>query len=56
MLEIRGGYETKSKTFRLPGELVGELEKIAVKNKVSLNQLVIQCLEYALKEICEEQK
>lgn len=49
MLKLQKGYdEYVTKTFRLPKEFVDSLEKIAYENKLSLNQLVIQCLKYAV--------
>ena len=53
MFRIQKGYDTESKTFRLPVDMVKELEEIAAKNKISLNQLVIQCLNYALENLDE---
>ncbi len=40
-----------NKTFRMPAELINELEKLAQEKDVSLNQLVIQCCQYALKHL-----
>lgn len=40
-----------NKTFRLPVELVKRLEVLAQEKNVSLNNLVIQCCEYALENI-----
>lgn len=40
-----------NKTFRLPTELVRKLETIAQNKNVSLNNLVVQCCEYALENI-----
>jgi len=37
-----------NKTFRLPTELVKNMELLAQNQGVSLNNLVIQCGEYAL--------
>lgn len=54
MFKIQKGYNTISKTFRLPTELVDELESLAYKNNLSLNQLVIQCLNYAIDNLDEE--
>ncbi len=51
MLIIQGKPEYSSKTFRLPLDMVEKLDKIAYKNNISLNQLVIQCLNYALHDI-----
>lgn len=49
MFKLQKGYdEYVTKTFRLPKEFVESLEKIAFDNKLSLNQLVIQCLKYAI--------
>ena len=51
MLKIPKGYDSVSKTFRLPAELVEEMEKLAHDNKISLNKLVVQCLLYAMENI-----
>jgi predicted HicB family RNase H-like nuclease len=48
MFRIRKGYDSESKTFRLPIELIEKLDILAAQNKLSLNQLVIQCLIYAV--------
>ncbi len=40
--------EYVNKTFRLPQELVQRLEQLAQTEGVSLNQLVLQCCNYAL--------
>lgn len=48
MFKIQKGYDSESKTFRLPIELIEKLEVLATQNKISLNQLVIQCLNYAV--------
>ncbi len=51
MLKIQKRPETVSKTFRLPINVVRKLDRIAYINNLSLNQIVIQCLNYALREI-----
>jgi len=51
MFQIRRGYDSESKTFRLPIELIEKLDVLATQNKLSLNQLVIQCLNYAVDNI-----
>ncbi len=51
MFKIQKGYDSESKTFRLPVELIEQLEKLAVQNKLSLNQLVVQCLNYAVSNL-----
>ncbi len=43
--------EYVNKTFRLPVELVKQLELLAQEKDVSLNNLVVQCCEYALENI-----
>lgn len=40
--------EYANKTFRLPVELIQKLERLAQDEQVSMNQLVIQCCNYAL--------
>ena len=54
MFKIIKGYDTISKTFRLPIELVEQLDSLAYKNNLSLNQLVVQCLRYAIDNLEEE--
>ena len=51
MFKIQKGYDSESKTFRLPVELIEQLEKLAAQNKLSLNQLVVQCLNYAVSNL-----
>lgn len=46
--------ETVNKAFRLPKELVQELQTVAQNQGVSLNKLVQQCCEYALKNLDKE--
>jgi len=48
MFKIQKGYDSESKTFRLPIQMIERLEVLATQSKLSLNQLVIQCLNYAL--------
>ena len=43
--------EYVNKTFRMPEELVKQLETVAQEKGVSLNNLVVQCCEYALENI-----
>lgn len=52
MFKVQRGYDGMvTKTFRLPEKLVEKLLVIAGKNELSLNKLVIQCLEYAVDNI-----
>ena len=43
--------EMINKTFRMPLPLVKELQEVAQIKDVSLNYLIIQCCEYALKNL-----
>ena len=54
MWRIQKGYDTVSKTFRLPDEMIEQLGKLACENNLSLNQLVIQCLNFALENLDNE--
>jgi len=47
--------EMINKTFRLSAKLVRELQIVAQEKGVSLNDLVRQCCEYALKELDKEE-
>ena len=40
--------EYKSKTFRIPVEIIEQLEALADENNTSMNRIVIQALEYSL--------
>lgn len=46
--------EYTNKTFRMPSELVHQLETLAQSKEISLNQLVIQCCQYALDNLDEQ--
>ncbi|MCL2194720.1 MAG: type II toxin-antitoxin system HicB family antitoxin [Oscillospiraceae bacterium] len=48
MFKIQKGYDSESKTFRIPKELLERMEILAEQHKLSLNQLVVQCLFYAM--------
>ena len=45
-----------NKTFRMPVELVRRLEVLAQEKQVSLNNLIIQCCEYALDNLDSSKK
>ena len=51
MFKIRPGYNTITKTIRMPETLVQDLEQAAKENNVTFTSVVIQCLEYALENI-----
>lgn len=46
--------EYVNKTFRIPVSLLQQLEVLAQKEGVSLNNLVIQCCQYALQDLADE--
>ena len=54
MLEFEKGYECVNKTFRIPLPIVKQLEQLAGKYNTSVNKIVIQCLEYALDNISDD--
>ncbi|WP_303841937.1 toxin-antitoxin system HicB family antitoxin [Selenomonas ruminantium] len=54
MFVVKKNNEMVNKTFRLPKELVEQLETVANEQQVSLNNLVRQCCEYALDNIEQE--
>ena len=55
MFEIKKN-ESSNKTIRLPNELIKRIEAIAHDNDISFTQLIIQCCEYALKEVGTKNK
>ena len=54
MFEVRQTEEMINKTFRLPASLLDELTQIAEHEKISVNNLVRQCCEYALGNMKKE--
>ena len=54
MLEIKRGYESVNKTFRIPVHIAEQLERLACKNNTSVNKVVVQCLQYALDSLDAE--
>ncbi|MCL1881102.1 MAG: hypothetical protein FWF76_02880 [Oscillospiraceae bacterium] len=50
MFEIKKP-SSSNKTIGMPDNLIQSLEKLATKNDISFNQLVVQCCEYALGEM-----
>lgn len=47
--------EYVNKTFRLEKKLVDELEIICNKKNISLNKLVVQCINYALNDLEDDE-
>lgn len=57
MFKVEKDYnEYQNKTFRIPCEIIKELEIVATKNNISVNKLVIQCLQYSLNNLDDESK
>lgn len=48
--------QSSNKTIRMPDPLIEKMQKIADKNNISFNQLVVQCCEYALDNISQKEK
>ena len=55
MFTIQPGRETVTKTFRLPVNMAAELEQLAADNNLSLNNVVVQCLDvYKRQEVPQQ--
>ena len=48
MFKVSKGYNTITTTIRIPENIYQQLSILADENKLSLNKLIIQCLEYSL--------
>jgi len=48
--------EYVNKTFRLNKKLVDKLEMICNEKNISLNKLIVKCVEYALDNMEDEEK
>lgn len=46
--------EYVNKTFRMPKELVERMNIVCDEKNISLNKLVVMCVEYALDNLDEE--
>lgn len=55
MFKIEKGHESVNKTFRIPEDIVAKLEKLAGKHNISVNNVVVQCLTYALENLDAEE-
>lgn len=47
--------EYSNRAFRFPVELLEELNMLASNKNLSLNQIVVQCCEYALKNLDDDE-
>ena len=45
---------SSNRTVRMPDELIDTLNQLAAKKDISFNQVVIQCCEFALQHIKED--
>jgi hypothetical protein len=54
MFKIQQNEQMVNKTFRMPASLVMELTRVAGIEKISVNNLVRQCCEYALSNMKTE--
>ncbi len=45
---------SSNKTIRMPDSMIEKLERLAAKNDISFNQLVIQCCEYAIENLVSQ--
>ncbi len=48
--------EYTCKNLRLPTTLVNRLSELAQSKNMSFNQLVVECCEYALNDLAEDEK
>lgn len=55
MFKIAKGYDSISKTIRIPEPVLKRLEVLAMENNISLNQLINQCIRFALENLYIEQ-
>lgn len=55
MFTIKKNYvEYENKSLRLPTDLITRVQKLANDNALSFNKIVIQCIEYALDNMEQE--
>lgn len=45
-----------NKTFRLDTKLVEQLEQICIDKNISLNKLIVKCINYALENLEEDEE
>ena len=56
MFKIKPGYNTVLKSMRLPEPLIDEIEHLAKVNNMTFTSVAIQCLQYALGEMDDEDR
>ena len=52
---IRRSGEKEIISFRIPKDLLTQIDKIATSHSLSRNEFMMQCLEYALNNLSDEQ-
>ncbi len=56
MFKLKKDYiEYENKSLRLPKDLIEVVQKLATENNMSFNKVVIQCIEYALDHMVEDE-
>ncbi len=50
----KDNVEYENKSIRLPVALIEEVQRLANKNNLSFNKVIIQCITYALENMEEE--
>ena len=54
ILVVEDNVEYENKSIRLPVALIEEVQRLADKNNLSFNKVIIQCVTYALENMDEE--
>ena len=56
MFKLKKDYvEYENKSLRLPKDLIEVVQNLATENNMSFNKVVIQCIEYALDHMVEDE-
>ena len=56
MFKIKEDYAAYSyKSVRLPDKIIEKLDELAKQNSLSFNRVVLQCIEYALDNMEEDE-
>lgn len=56
MFKISKGYSTVSKTIHIPEPVAEQLERLAGENNISFNQLINQCIQFAMDHMSSEKE
>ena len=56
MFKVNRVEETVTRTFRIPITLIERLSTVAQNENVSVNKLIVQCCEYALDNLHQDNK